>query len=287
MKMVTAILPLSCMIWLSSQVAHAGPADPFAAVEVIALKVADNVYMLEGRGGNIGVSVGADGTLIVDNQFAPLAPKIRTAIEKIGGHAPRIVLNTHYHADHTGGNPVFGKDGTIIAHHNVRLRLTNAEDFPRAGLPLVTYEENVSIHFNDDTLAVMHLPRGHTDGDSVVWFKSANVIHMGDHFFNGRFPYVDIDGGGSVDGFISNVQHVLHTVPDDIKIIPGHGALATKNDLKKTIEDVKASVQMIRRALAVGKEAGEIAETLGQAFPGMGSGFINEARWVAIVASDS
>ncbi|MEM7077757.1 MAG: MBL fold metallo-hydrolase [Pseudomonadota bacterium] len=281
-----ALIPiLATLLWATA--AWGGPADPFAGVEIKAQQVADNIYMLSGRGGNIGASIGADGTMIIDNQFAPLADKISAALKDLGGDQPRIILNTHYHGDHTGGNPAFGAQGTIIAHHNVRMRLLNAEDFPQAGLPLVTYGENVTIHFNGDTIELLHLPTGHTDGDSIVWFKNANVVHMGDHFFKNRFPYVDVPGGGSVDGFVKNVEGVLKMLPDDAKVIPGHGTLSSPADLRQTIDAVKASVAFIRAGLSAGKAAEAISAELGEKFPGMGGGFINEARWVSIVASDT
>ncbi len=261
--------------------------DRFAAVEIKPTHVSGAIHMLEGAGGNIGLSIGDDGTLIVDDQYAPLGDKIQTAIKKLGGDKPRLVLNTHFHGDHTGSNPQFGRTGTIVAHDNVRVRLLSTENFPRSGLPLVTYDDGATVHFNDDTIALIHLPNGHTDGDSAVWFKNSNVVHMGDHFFNGRFPFVDVGSGGSIDGFIANVENVLALVPDDIKIIPGHGALASKVDLRTTIDAVKASSATVRAGLSNGDEPADIAAKLDQDYPGWGSGFINASRWVAIIQADA
>ncbi|MDG2277307.1 MAG: MBL fold metallo-hydrolase [Pseudomonadales bacterium] len=261
--------------------------DRFAAVDIKPTHVAGAIHMLEGAGGNIGLSIGDDGTLIVDDQYAPLGDKIQAAIAELGGDQPRLILNTHFHGDHTGSNPQFGRTGTIVAHDNVRIRLLTTANFPRTGLPLVTYDDDATVHFNDDTIALIHLPNGHTDGDSAVWFKHSNVVHMGDHFFNGRFPYVDIDSGGSIDGFIANVENVLALVPDDIKIIPGHGALASKADLQSTIDAVKASSASVRAGLSNGDDAADIAATLDQDYPGWGSGFINASRWVAIILADA
>ena len=283
------LLPLmaTAMLALLSSAVFAGPADRFADVQMQAQHVSGSVHMLQGAGGNIGVSVGADGTMIIDDQFAPLADKITAAIGELGGDQPRLVLNTHYHGDHTGSNPHFGKAGTIIAHDNVRVRLLDQEDYPRSGLPLVTYDDTLNVHFNDDTIALIHLPTGHTDGDTVVWFKQANVVHMGDHFFKGRFPYVDIEGGGNVDGFIANVRKVIDMVPADCKIIPGHGTLSTVADLQATIDTVAASVALIRTGLADGKTPKALIKALDKQYPKYGTGFINAERWVSIVQSDT
>jgi len=269
-----------------SATAVAEQADPFADVEMKAQHVAGSVHMLEGAGGNIGVSVGADGTLIIDDQFAPLADKIIAAVKELGGDRPKLILNTHWHGDHTGANPEMGKTGTIISHDNVRVRLLGEEDYPRSGLPLVTFDKNLNVHFNDEEIALLHLPRGHTDGDTVVWFKTANVIHMGDLFFNHRFPFIDIASGGSVAGFISNVNNVLTAVPDDISVIPGHGPLANKADLANTINTVKQSVDMIRSRLDNGDEVDAIAASIEEQYAEWASGFINASRWVQIIQAD-
>lgn len=257
--------------------------DRFANVVMKASHVSGPVHMLEGAGGNIGVSIGLDGTLIIDDQFAPLADKISAALKELDGDAPRLILNTHYHGDHTGSNPTFGRTGSIVAHDNVRSRLAANAEFPRSGLPVITYSQSATVHFNDDTLSLIHLPKGHTDGDSAVWFKEANVIHMGDHFFNGFFPYIDIDSGGSIDGFIANIENILYLVPDNIQIIPGHGPLANATDLLKAADTIKKSSQQIRQALARGDSVDTIAAQIDKDFPGWGGGFINASRWTQIV----
>ncbi len=276
----------SVLLFLLPAAGTAEEADPFAEVEIKAQQVSGSVYMLEGAGGNIGASVGADGTLIVDDQFAPLADKIIAALDGLGGGRPKLILNTHWHGDHTGSNPEMGKTGTIISHDNVRVRLLGEADYPRSGLPLVTFGDNLNVHFNNEDIVLLHLPGGHTDGDSVVWFKSANVIHMGDHFFNHRFPYVDIASGGSVDGFVANVEKVLSMVPDDIKVIPGHGPLADKEDLANTTATIKATAAMIRERLADGAGADEIAADIEAEYAEWASGFINASRWVQIIQAD-
>ena len=175
----------------------------FSAVQIEATHVAGSVWMLVGSGGNIGVSSGSDGVLMVDDQFAPLADKIRDALREVGqseeAAEPQFLLNTHFHGDHTGGNVEFGDASTIVAHTNVRTRLV-AGGSPEVALPVVTFDDAVSIHFNGEEIRAFHIPHGHTDGDALIYFTGSNVLHMGDDFFAGRFPFVDIDSGGSVEG---------------------------------------------------------------------------------------
>jgi len=213
----------------------------FSKVQMKATKVGGNVYMLEGAGGNIGVSAGVDGILIVDDQFAPLADKIRAALKELNPGQLRFVLNTHYHGDHTGSNAVFGKEATIIAHDNVRARLAVEQTVlgnkvpaaPKEALPVITYAQSVSIHFNGEEIRVIHFPAGHTDGDSVMFFHTSNVVHMGDHFFANRFPFIDLDHGGSVEGLTKNIGDIAARLPADVRIIPGHGPISTLDDLKR------------------------------------------------------
>ncbi len=260
--------------------------DRFAGVEVKALPVRDNVYILTGAGGNIGVSVGADGTLIVDDQYAPLADRIVAALEAIDGGAPKLVLNTHFHGDHTGSNPIFGELATIVAHDNVRARLATREDFPARGLPVLTYADSVTVHFNGDTLEVMHLPAGHTDGDSVVWFRGANVLHTGDLLFKDRFPFIDQASGGSVPGVIVNLTRLLDMLPEDVAIIPGHGPLASRADLQATLGMIRATRAEVMEALGQGRSVDEIvADGLDPQWASWGAGFINEERWIRTLAA--
>ena len=287
MQMRTDNIMILLVLICTTKFSYAASEDPFASVEMKALHLADSVYMLEGAGGNIGVSVGIDGTLIIDDQFAPLADKIIATLEGLGGDRPKLILNTHFHSDHTGSNPEMGVTGTIISHDNVRVRLLREEGFTKSGLPVVTFHDNLSVHFNDDQLELIHLPTGHTDGDIVVWFKKANVIHMGDHFFKNRFPFVDVANGGSIDGFIENVERILNLIPEDIKIIPGHGALANKKDLAETIAMVKATALRVRSELVDGSTASDVAADLDIDYPSQGSGFISAERWVQIIQADT
>ena len=257
--------------------------DPFADVTIQTVPVAGNIYMLIGRGGNIGVSAGEDGVLIIDDQFAPLAGRIRAALEELGSDTPKFVLNTHFHGDHVGGNAEFGADGVIVAHENVRLRMIDGESPPMA-LPVVTFNDNVTIHFNGADITLIHMPVGHTDTDSVVLFEDANVIHMGDHFFNGGFPFVDIASGGTVQGYLSNLEKVLSWIDDDTQVIPGHGPLATKSDLLDFHNMIKDTSTAIRVSRSLQMSAEEIvAEGLGAEYESWGQGFINEQRWIETV----
>jgi glyoxylase-like metal-dependent hydrolase (beta-lactamase superfamily II) len=272
---------------------HASPQQPdFAKAEIKTTKVAGAVYMLEGVGGNIGVSAGADGVLIVDDQFAPLADKIRAALRPLSPGQLRFVLNTHFHFDHTHANPVFGREALIVAHANVRRRLTvettvlgeKYQPLPKEGLPVVTYDTTVSVHFNGEEVRVVHFPAGHTDGDSVVFFTASNVIHMGDDFFAGRFPFVDVDNGGSVEGLARNVADIVSKAPAGVKIIPGHGPLSTVEDLRAYHTMLTETTELVRARLRAGRTLEQAkAEGLPDRWKEWGAGFINTQQWVEIV----
>ncbi|MGE3618708.1 MAG: MBL fold metallo-hydrolase, partial [Gemmatimonadales bacterium] len=215
--------------------ALAGPAEgqqqDFSAVQIRTVPVAPGLYVLVGSGGNIGLSVGEDGSFIVDDQFAPLTEKIRAAIRAVSDKPVKFVLNTHWHGDHTGGNENFGVGGAIIvAHDNVRRRMNPAEfkdvmgrtqQAPRAALPVVTFGDAVTFHWNGETMKVVHVPAAHTDGDVIIHYQRADAVHMGDTFFNGRYPFVDTESGGSIQGVIGAANTVLGMVRPSTKIIPG------------------------------------------------------------------
>ena len=275
------ILAQCAVLAFAATSAVAQPAARFAAVEVKATHVAGAVHMLEGAGGNIGVSVGADGVLMVDDQFAPLAERIAAAIAEIGDGAPRYVLNTHFHGDHTGGNVYFGRTGTILAHANVYSRLADG-GMEAVGLPVVTFLDRLRLHFNGDEIDVIHLPRGHTDGDSIVWFKDSGVVHLGDHFFNGRFPFVDVPNGGSVDGLLANLGTVIDMLPADTRVIPGHGPLASVADVAEAIAVIRESQAMVREAAAAGT-VDDLKRDGFEQWDEWGAGFINTERWIDIV----
>ncbi len=261
-------------------------------VQVTGEHVAGSVHMLTGAGGNIGVSAGEDGVLMVDDQFAPLADRIRAAIAGISAGDLEFVINTHFHGDHTGGNVVFGEEALIVAHANVRKRLAagdgargqSGEPAPKVALPVVTYDIGVSIHFNDEQILIGHLEGGHTDGDSYVYFMDSNVIHLGDQFFAGRFPFVDVASGGNAVGLRDSIGGVLDRLPEDAKVIPGHGPLSTVDDLRtyhRMLTDCVATVK-------AGKDAGRSLEDIQAAglsdeWDGWGSGFIPEPVFIASI----
>lgn len=264
----------------------------FSAVEVTGEHVSGAVHMLTGAGGNIGVSAGEDGILIVDDQFAPLADKIRAALAAISPGDLEFVVNTHFHFDHTGGNAIFGKEALIVAHTNVRKRLAEgagvrgrpAEPAPKEALPVVTYDDGVSIHFNGEEIMIGHLTGGHTDGDSYIYFTDSNVVHLGDQFFAGRFPFVDTGNGGNAVGLRDSIGEVLEHLPADAKVIPGHGPLSSVDDLKMYHRMLTECVATVKAGKDAGKAVEEIqAAGLPDEWKGWGSGFINESVFITSI----
>ena len=264
----------------------------FSKVQMKATKVAGNVYMLEGAGGNIGVSVGDDGLLIVDDQFAPLADKIRAALKGIADKKLKFILNTHWHGDHTGGNIVFGPEATIIAHDNVRKRLATEQKIlgnttppsPKEALPVITFDQSLSVHFNGEDIRAIHFPHGHTDGDSVIFFSASNVVHLGDDFFAGRFPFVDLESGGSVEGLIKNIGELAAKIPADAKLIPGHGPISTLDDLKSYYRMLQQTTEIVRGKIAAGKTLDQIkSEGLPDEWKPWGTGFIKTDGWIETI----
>lgn len=259
-------------------------------VEITTVPVAGSVHMLQGRGGNIGVSAGEDGLLIVDDQFAPLADRIRAALSELSDGELEFVLNTHFHGDHTGGNEVFGRIAHIIAHDNVRRRLADPapdddrEPLGEVGLPVITFDRSLSLHFNGEEIEVMHLPHGHTDGDAVIYFTESNVVHMGDDFFAGAFPFVDLDHGGDVRGLVRNVAHVLDRVPEDARVIPGHGELSTTDDLREYHRMLRETVGIVRDRRERGMSLEESRDRgLPEEWASWGEGFISTDRWIETI----
>jgi cyclase len=255
--MATLVFLLSCM-----------PAqnNDFSKVQIKVTKVAGNVYMLEGAGGNIGASVGDDGIVVVDDQYAPLADRIQTALKGITDKPVRFVINTHYHEDHTGGNSYFQKQAPIIAHDNVRKRLESggtagnggsvkfdAKPAPKDALPIITFDHDVTVHLNGEDIRALYFPAGHTDGDAVIFFPKSNVVHMGDDFVTYGFPFIDVDSGGSIDGMIDGVEKVIGQVPADVKIIPGHGPISSVTDVRAYLDMLKATREVVAKAIQGGQ----------------------------------
>lgn len=261
-------------------------------VTVKLTKVSGNVYMLQGRGGNIGAIVGQEGILIIDDDYKVVSEKLRDALKDLGSPSPKFIINTHWHGDHTEGNAFFGKDSIIVAHENVRKRLIDppvifgqkTAPYVSIALPLVTYTESLSIHFDGDEVRAVHYPNGHTDGDTVVFFEKANVVHLGDDFFVGRFPFVDLDSGGSVQGMINNVTTLLAVIPADAKLIPGHGPLASLADLKTYRDALAETSKIVQDQMKKSRSLDEIKKAgLPEKYKAFGTGFIKTDQWIETV----
>jgi len=275
-----------------------GQQDDFSKVEIKVQKVAEGVYMLEGAGGNIGVSAGEDGIVIIDDEFAPLAPKIQAALKGIEDKPVRFIINTHYHGDHTGGNAEFAKQGTIIAHENVRKRLAEGTSLklmksttppaPKDALPIITFNDRATVYLNGEDIRAIHFPNGHTDGDSVIFFPHANVVHMGDDFVTYGFPFVDVENGGSVSGMIAGCERVLSMVPADAKFIPGHGPLSNADDVKKFIQLLKDTRQIVADAVKKKMTLEEMKQKkiLAKFDQQYGQGFIKTDVWIDTLYAD-
>ncbi|MCC6408180.1 MAG: MBL fold metallo-hydrolase [Planctomycetes bacterium] len=230
---------------------------PRQEVAVETLAVAGGVHVLVGRGGNVGVFVGDEGVLVIDDQMKPTEQALFDAIDALSKAPWRFVLNTHVHGDHTGNNASFGARAPIVAHANVRARLADPKrdggPLAAPALPVVTFEEGLELHLNGERVRVKHFANAHTDGDSVVFFERANVVHTGDLFFHGRFPIIDLDRGGSVRGVVEAVDELLTMLSDDVRLIPGHGALARKSDLVAYRDMLADSLKLVEAAQREGK----------------------------------
>ncbi|WP_077339054.1 MBL fold metallo-hydrolase [Pseudocolwellia agarivorans] len=262
-------------------------ANEMDTVTIKTQSVAGDVYMLEGAGGNIGVLATPDGLLLVDDQFKPLADKIESAMQSIVDKPLKYIVNTHFHGDHTGSNSYFSHHAPIFAHHNVRKRLSSKSDHDHAALPVVTYENGITIHLSDETIELSHYPSGHTDGDTVVYFKKANVLHMGDLFFQGRFPFIDLNNGGSVKGYLANAKSILSTFPSTTKIIPGHGNLTDMNGLKDLIAMLEFSISRVEKAVANKLSLEQvIKQGIGEKYKSLDWNFITEEKWLTTLYTD-
>ena len=241
----------------------------YDTVRIRPVKVTEQIYMLKGAGGNIGVMIGKEGTLMIDNQFAPLSNKINGAIKSLDPGEIKFLINTHLHGDHSGGNENFYKMGsTLVAHDQVRERMMkesintrqNRTNPPRdkEAWPAITFSDKLNFHLNEEDIVLHHFDLGHTDGDVIVQFKKANVVHTGDAFVRYAYPYIDISSGGSVNGFVSTLDKILLLIDDNTKVIPGHGELATKADVKKVRDAVADIRDQVVAALKKGKKTEDI-----------------------------
>ena len=268
----------------------------FSKVEIKTTKLGETTYMMEGAGGNLGLSIGEDAVFLIDDQFAPLSAKITAAIARLTSKPVKFVLNTHWHFDHTGGNENFGKAGAIVvAHENVRNRMSTDQfiEFlkmkepasPRGALPVVTFAGSVTFHLNGDEMRAMHIPRAHTDGDAIVHFVASDVIHMGDVYFNGMYPFIDTSSGGTIQGVIAGCDRALAIAKDSTRIIPGHGPLSNKAELKAYRDMLAVAAERIAKLVAEGRTPEEIAAAKPTASldEKWGKGFIKPDQFVAMV----
>ncbi|MEH6593181.1 MAG: MBL fold metallo-hydrolase [Halioglobus sp.] len=294
-KIASAALMAGCLI-----VSLTGLAQSEAPPSVRTTEVTPSLFLLQGRGGNVLASVGVDGILLIDADYAPFAPAYQNALAALAktGSVPQFVINTHWHGDHTGGNAFWGEQGAVIvAHNNVRQRMSTRQEMkalgkvvepsPAVALPVVTYGDSLALHFNGDDIEVQHFARGHTDGDSVVFFSAANVVHLGDHFFKDAFPFVDIGSGGSVSAYTANIAALLARVDETTIIIPGHGATsANKADLQRYHNMLVSTSAAVLSKLGQGLSVEDIsAQGLDEQWQSWGQGFINEATWIATIAA--
>lgn len=275
------------LLCLLSSVTFAVQANDFDNVEIKIIKAHANVYMLKGAGGNIGVLSTKDGMLLVDDEFAPLAKRIEVALNTISDKKLKYIVNTHFHGDHTGSNTFFALQAPIFANQNVRKRLLAKAPDKRVALPVVTFDHGMNIYFGGETIQLTHYAHAHTDGDSVVYFKKANVLHTGDLFFELGFPYIDLKHGGSVKGYLAAVKQIIKSVPDDVVIIPGHGKLTNKARYQAFANMIDYSVNRVSQLLAQGKTAQQIyAIGLDQKYKKWSWKFITEKKWLKTLVAD-
>jgi cyclase len=240
--------------------------EDYSKVQIRVTKVAGSVYMLEGAGGNIGASIGDDGIVVIDDQYAPLAERIQAALKGITDKPVRFIINTHYHGDHTGGNVYFQKQAPVIAHDNVRKRLQEGitagnlgslkheqKPQPQDALPILTFDHDLTVHLNGEDIRALHFPSGHTDGDSIIFLPKSNVVHMGDDFVRYGFPFIDLAAGGSVGGMIAAMEEVIPKLPPDVKVIPGHGAISNLDDLRDYAKMLKETRAVVGKGIEQGK----------------------------------
>lgn len=277
------LLKISCLFIFLSSISISSAQQK--EVQINVTKVSEHVYMLVGQGGNIAISVGEDGVFMIDDQFAPLTPKILKAIETVSDKPVKFLINTHWHGDHTGGNENMSKEGAVIvAHENVRKRMS-MEQFnkernrttpasPETALPVITFSKDVSFYFNGERIFIFHVHEAHTDGDAMVYFTKSNVLHMGDTYFQGKYPYIDLSSGGSVEGYIAAIKKALSLINDDTIIIPGHRNLSNKTELASYITMLETIKNNILTEIKAGKTEEEVTknELLTKTYDDLGYG---------------
>lgn len=285
---------LLCVLLVAGIASYSGAQQDFDQVQIQTEKLAEGVYMLTGAGGNIGVSSGEDGVLVIDSQYAALTDKIRAAVAAISDKPLRFLINTHWHGDHTGGNENLAKTGAVIfAHENVRERMSVAQSIfgretpasPEQALPVVTFTQGITFHLNGDDIDLFHISNAHTDGDVLIRFRKANVLHMGDIYFAGSYPFIDVASGGSINGMIRVLDQVLGMIDENTKIIPGHGPLSNKKKLQ-VYRDMLATVRdRVAQHIKEGKSVEEVlaAKPTQEFGAALEQGFMNAERFVEIV----
>ncbi|MGZ6210291.1 MAG: MBL fold metallo-hydrolase [Syntrophales bacterium] len=268
----------------------------FTNVQIQTEKVADNVYMLVGAGGNIGISAGKDCVFMIDTSYAPLADKIKAAIATVSDKPIQYIVNTHWHQDHVGGNEYFAKAGaTVVAHDNVRKRVSTEQvvkilnktvpTLPEPALPVITFSRSVTFYLNGNEIYILNIARAHTDGDAIVHFRKSNVIHMGDIYFNGMYPFIDLSAGGSMNGMIRAVKNILLLCDRDTKVIPGHGHLSNKTELEEYLKMLVAVRDRVSHEIKAGKPLDAIiaSQPTRDFDPVWGKGFMKPEQFVTIV----
>lgn len=303
MKITASLLAMGLMISPSAFAhgAHIPLTQQAQPAQVTTTDLGDGLFMLQGRGGNIGVLAGDDGVFVIDSQYADMAPGILSAIDEIAGDKPKYLVNTHWHGDHTGGNAILGGTGaTIIAHRGVRDRVTVdvTRDFfgqeqttaaaPPEAWPVITFNDQMSLFLNGQSVRLIHAPAAHTDGDTFIYFEEADVLHTGDLMFSGMFPFVDITSGGSFQGYIAASQAMSDLIHDDTRIIPGHGPLSSKADLAGIVDMLNGTVAAVQSEIDAGKDIEAVldAAPLTPWVEDWAWGFINEARFTRLIFAD-
>ncbi len=296
MKLLHKILGIAGLVYLISGVSwlqaegHHADTPSFTSI-----KLTDQIWMLQGRGGNLAVLAGDQGILLIDDDYKLMSEALKKQLGQFGGlERLTYVINTHWHGDHTEGNLALGDSALIVAHENVRNRLLTAQEiklfkmvsepYPEHALPEITYQQAMNLYINGEQVRLLHFPNGHTDGDTVVFFENANVVHMGDHFFSGFFPFVDIDTGGNVINMAANVKTVLSMIGDETQVIPGHGPLSSKADLEAFYQMLLGTSEEVRTMKEQGMGLKEIQETgLSNRWDSWADGFLSEEVWIGIV----
>ena len=294
-RLTALFLTIGLALLLATSVEAQNPPDA-SQVTVKVVPVATGVYMLEGMGGNIGLSVGKDDAFIIDDQYAPMTPKIKAAVATVTAKPVRFVVNTHWHGDHTGGNEAMAGSGAIIvAHENVRRRMSKEQFLeafnwrtppsPPAALPVITFSDTITFYMNDDTVHTFHVRNAHTDGDAIILFRKANVVHMGDTFFNGFYPFIDTSTEGSLVGMIAAANQVLAMTNAGTRIIPGHGPLATRADLVRYRDMLTTVRQRVGRLVAQKRTLQQViaAKPLADLEETWGKGFLKTDQFITLV----